>query len=87
MVGRKKGKMKRNTMLTILNPILGVLLLSQVVTGISHKALPHEAFEILHQGGGLLLAVAALLHVTLNWNWVKANFFKRRPHPGPGNGG
>ena len=62
-------------MLKILNPILGVLLVNRIVTGIFHEALPHEAFEIMHEGGGLVLAVVAILHVILNWHWVKANFF------------
>ena len=73
--------MKRNTMLKVLNPILGVLLVNQIVTGIFHEALSHDAFEIMHQGGGLVLAVVAISHVILNWNWVKANFFKSGPAP------
>ena len=71
--------MKRNTMLKILNPILGVLLVNQILTGIFHDTIPHEAFEFLHEGGGIALAVVAVLHVILNWNWVKANFFKSTP--------
>lgn len=71
--------MKRNTMLKILNPILVVLLASQVMTGLLHEVLPHEIFEIMHQGGGLVFALAALLHLILNWNWVKAQYFKSRP--------
>ena len=71
--------MKRNTVLKILNPILALLLLNQLLTGLFHKALSHETFEILHGGNGILVALAALLHVILNWNWVRANFFKRTP--------
>lgn len=71
--------MKRNSMLKIVNPILGVLVVSQILTGVFGHSLPYEAFEILHQGGGYLLAVTAALHLILNWNWVKANYFKRRP--------
>ena len=69
--------MKRNSALKILNPILVVLLANQIVVGLLHKSLPHEAFEILHQGGGILFASVALVHVILNWNWVRANFIKR----------
>ncbi len=68
--------MKRKTMLKILNPILGVLLLNQVLTGIFHGVLPHLAFEIMHKGGGSFFGIAAILHVILNWSWVKANFLK-----------
>ena len=71
--------MSRNTMLKILNPILGILLLNQILTGVFHSGLPHETFEIFHEITGFTLAAVAALHVILNWNWVKANFFKRNP--------
>jgi hypothetical protein len=68
--------MKRTSLLKILNPILAVLLVNQVITGLLHGYLSGEAYEILHGGGGLVFAVTALLHVIMNWNWVKANFLK-----------
>lgn len=80
--------MKRNTMLKILNPILGLLLLNQLASALFHDALTHEAFEIMHQGGGILLAIVAALHITLNWNWIRANFLKSRSTSGaPANNG
>lgn len=71
--------MRRNSILKILNPILAVLFLNQVLTGILQDALSNEAFEIMHEGGGIALAIAAVLHVILNWNWVKASYFGSRP--------
>ena len=71
--------MKRNTMLKILNPILGVLIINQILSGVFGRSLSREAFEILHKDGGFLLAAVAAIHLILNWNWVKANFFKRAP--------
>ncbi len=71
--------MKRNNMLKIVNPILAVLVTSQILTGVFGRALPYTAFEILHKDGGFVLAGVAVLHLILNWNWVKANYFKR-PH-------
>lgn len=73
---RNRGLMKRNTMLKILNPILGVLIVNQILSALFSDALPHEAFEIMHEGGGFVLATGILLHVILNWNWVKANYFR-----------
>jgi hypothetical protein len=70
--------MKRNDMLKVVNPILGLLVLSQILTGIFGEALPYKAFEILHKGGGYFLASVVALHLFLNWNWVKANYFKKR---------
>jgi len=71
--------MKRNTMLKIVNPILGILVINQILTGVFGRSLSLEAFEILHKDGGFVLAGVAAIHLILNWNWVKANFFKRPP--------
>lgn len=69
--------MKRNTMLKILNPILGILLVNQILTGFFHDIIPHEAFEILHERGGILFAIAVVFHVILNWGWIRTSFFKK----------
>ena len=70
--------MKRNTMLKILNPLLALLVVSQVSTGIFQENMPKETFEWVHATGGFSLAVGSLLHVVLNWNWVKTNLFTGR---------
>lgn len=68
--------MKRASILKILNPILGLLFVNQVATGILHEALPDGAYEIMHAGGGLIFSAIVILHAILNWNWVRANYFK-----------
>ena len=70
--------MTRNTALKVVNPILGLLVLNQIVTGIFMGFLPDAALE-LHEWGGYLFVVAAVAHVALNWNWVKATFFRKKP--------
>ncbi len=70
--------MMKVTILKVLNPVLAILLLNQVLSAMLRDFLPHEAFEVLHEGGGLLLTLGVLTHLALNWNWVKANYFKRR---------
>jgi hypothetical protein len=70
--------MNRNTALKVLNPVLGTAVLSQVVTGLLSGVLPRSSFELLHQGGGIALAICAALHLGLNWNWVKATYLRRR---------
>jgi hypothetical protein len=70
--------MKRHSALKILNPILALLFLNQIIVGLFHITFPYNAFKILHQGGGIILATAVLLHVILNWNWVKVNFIKKK---------
>ena len=71
--------MKRNTMLKIVNPVLGILFINQILSGVFGRSLSREAFEILHKDGGFVFAAVAVIHLILNWNWVKANFFKRVP--------
>ena len=67
--------MKRNTMLKILNPVLIVLFINQAVTVLFHDELPFRAFQIFHKGGGAVLLILIAVHLVLNFNWVKANYF------------
>ncbi len=69
--------MKRTTALKILNPILGILFVNQMLSALLHDVMSHEVFEILHEGAGYALIGAVVLHVILNWNWIKANFLKK----------
>jgi hypothetical protein len=34
-------------------------------------------FEI-HEYNGVFMIIVAATHITLNWGWIKANFFKKR---------
>lgn len=74
--------MTKNAALKILNPILGLLVINQALTGIFADrvlAISPDAFGILHEGGGYCLVTLSILHVVLNWNWFKANFFRKKP--------
>ncbi len=69
--------MSKNTLLKIVNPILGVLFLNQALTGFFHHSLSHKSFELLHEGGAIALLTLTLAHIYLNWGWVKSNFLSR----------
>jgi hypothetical protein len=72
--------MTRNTLLKFLNPVLGLLVVNQILTGLLAGELfklSPNAFEILHEDGGIVLAILVILHLILNWNWIKATYFKR----------
>lgn len=71
--------MTKTDALKILNPILTVLVVNQPCTAALSEATSHEVFELLHEGGGVLLVVGVALHLILNWNWVKVNFLSKKP--------
>ena len=66
--------MRRSTALKFVNPVLAILLISQVGTGILHGVLPRQLFDVAHEMAGLVLGAMILLHVILNWNWVRASY-------------
>ena len=68
---------KRN-LLKLINVILAVLILNQAITGLLHGFLSKNAFEFLHEKGGMILIIAVLLHVYLNWAWVKSNLLPNK---------
>ena len=70
--------MHKNTVLSILNPVLAILLLTQLLSGVFRGYLPDEAFEVVHEGGGILLVLCAVVHLALNWGWVRASIFRRK---------
>ncbi|MEN6337105.1 MAG: hypothetical protein ABFE01_22840 [Phycisphaerales bacterium] len=70
--------MHKNAMLKILNPILAVLTVTQAFSALLADRLSHEAFEWIHQGGGTLLLIGIVLHVALNWSWVRASLLPHR---------
>lgn len=70
--------MKKQT-LKIVNLALGVLFINQVLMGLLNDYLPHKLFEVMHGGGGMVFAVLVVLHLMLNWGWVKANFLQKPP--------
>ena len=69
--------MKKSSTLKILNPVIALLLLNQMVTALFSAVMGKETFEAIHETGGILLAAGGIFHLVLNWNWVKANYFKK----------
>ena len=68
----------RQTALKILNPILLVLLINMILTGALHDVMPLQLFGVMHEGGGGLLSFGVLIHIILNWNWIKANYWPKK---------
>lgn len=68
------GIMTKQSALKIVNPLLGLLIINQALTGMFHLYLSNSAFKILHEWGGFVLSAMVIVHVVLNWSWVKAQF-------------
>jgi drug/metabolite transporter (DMT)-like permease len=69
--------MNRTNMLKYINPVIAILIVSQLLSALSKDILPDEVFEAWHKGGGILLLIGVFLHLFLNWGWVKSTYFKR----------
>jgi uncharacterized membrane protein len=69
--------MKRNKLHKILNPFLIVLFINQAVTVLFLDEMPMKAFQIFHKGGGAILLILITVHLALNFNWVRANYFSK----------
>lgn len=69
--------MKKNTAHKILNPILLVLIVNQAITALLSDHLSRKTFEFLHEGGGIVLACCVVVHLILNFSWVKASYFSK----------
>lgn len=64
--------MNRKNLLKVVNVILGILFLNQAITVIIFSFLSRDLYEFLHVGGFLLI-IAALLHIHVNWAWIRTN--------------
>jgi hypothetical protein len=69
--------MTRNGLLKAVNAVLAVLVVTQTASALLAGTIGHEAFEVVHKGGGALLLALIVVHVALNWNWVKMSFGRR----------
>lgn len=70
--------MQKNRILKILNPLLAVLLISQIASGMLGMRLSYEVFNVVHKGGAFVLLACVVLHIILNWSWIRATYFKKR---------
>jgi len=69
--------MDKKTALKFINVIIAILILNQAATAILSDLIGRDAFEVLHEGGGIILLLGVTFHVILNWGWVKSQFFKK----------
>ena len=67
--------MSKKTAFKIVNIIIALLIINQASSAILRGLIGRDAFEVLHEGGGVLLLIGVIIHVILNWGWVRMQFF------------
>lgn len=72
--------MNKNMFLKVLNPIMFISFLLQAFTAIVmvffEEAGTRSIHEI-HEYNGMLLMVLVVMHLSLNWTWVKSVLFRK----------
>jgi hypothetical protein len=71
--------MSKTNILRILIPIMAVLIVFQGISGLEPLLIPYP----MHQITGLVLIGCAVLHVYLNWGWIRTNLLKLYKPPKP----
>lgn len=69
--------MKKQAVLRIINPIMFLLVLYQGVTGFFRLNM-YDHFKAVHPLAGGLLILLVVVHLSLNWPWVKSQYLKKR---------
>jgi len=75
---KKVNEMKKSTQLKVLNVLLGLLMVSQALSGFLHNELSEENFEHIHIAGAILIIIGVILHVVMNWGWARTNYLKKQ---------
>ena len=68
----------QKTTLKIINPLIFLLMINQVVTAFLRDAIGDKLFGLLHGLTGMLLAVLVIVHLILNWSWVRTQYSPRK---------
>ncbi len=70
----------KQKLLVYLNPILFLLAVLQLSSGILMNQVPQLYMQLapLHQITGYVLGLAILLHIILNWYWIRMNYLSKK---------
>ncbi len=73
-----KTKMLKMVNITLLSAFLVALISMSLYRFIPSPLQGMEVFYKIHEISGPVFAVIAIVHLVLNWGWVKANYFRKR---------
>lgn len=74
--------MNRIKALRILNILLFIVFVFLGSSGILYWLgwldIPYATFSLVHPLTGTILVILVILHLILNYNWIRANYLKKR---------
>ncbi|MGD8956379.1 MAG: hypothetical protein PVJ03_03535 [Chromatiaceae bacterium] len=70
--------MGKKKLLKIVNPILLLLVMNQLATGFRPRLYGPGSFRLMHKQMALLLSLALMVHLVLNFSWVRNTYWKRK---------
>lgn len=73
--------MDKKTILKFVNILLAITFFMTASGGILRTfvpdLVPYDKFAMFHPKVGTAFVIFAILHIALNWGWVRATFFKK----------
>jgi hypothetical protein len=76
----REARMKKMTLLKMVNALMALLFVNMAVTGVFSGAIG-DLVDLVHVKAGYLFIALAALHIILNGAWIKSAFFKKRAAP------
>jgi len=70
--------MNKQKALKIVNILLALMVIGILTSAILHDYIDKEIFEKVHPLGGFTLIILIIIHLSLNWSWVKSTYFKAK---------
>lgn len=74
--------MSRVKMLRIVNLLLALVFIGVAFGGLTRMffedLIPYSTFRQIHPISGLIFVILVFAHIYLNFNWIKANYLKKK---------
>ncbi|MFA6384179.1 MAG: DUF4405 domain-containing protein [Candidatus Omnitrophota bacterium] len=64
--------MDKTRVLIVVNPVLFIAACVQAATGLAFMLADSRLFYNIHRYNGIFLSVMIVVHLALNWGWVKS---------------